>query len=113
MNTKYQPQIVIKPYKKKKKKKKIRKFLLGVLIIGLILSLSVYLLLSVMVRKELREIENLKKENKYFKGEIQKLSKSDIFYEEILRTKYGYIKKGEKIFLYSPYYYKIQKEKVK
>ncbi len=112
MSLRYQPQIIIKPYKKKKKKKKLRKWLLGVLIIGFILSLSIYLLLSFIIKKELKEIENLKKENKYFKKEIQKLSKSDIFYEEILRTQYGYIKRGEKVFIYSPYYNKIQKEKV-
>ncbi len=75
--------------------------------------MSIYLLLSFIIKRELKEINNIKSENKYFKWEIQKLSKSDIFYEEILRTRYGYIKKGEKIFLYSPYYYKSQKEIIK
>ncbi len=107
MGVRYQPQIVIKPYKKRRKK--IRKWLIGILIIGFILTLSIYLGLNFMVKREMKEIEEIRKENSYFKKEIQKLSNSDTPYEEILRTKYGYIKKGEKIIIYSPFYYKNNK----
>ncbi|PMP66720.1 MAG: hypothetical protein C0190_04990 [Thermodesulfobacterium geofontis] len=92
--------ILIKPYKKKRKKRK--KLFIGILIIGAILTFSLYLILSFMVKRELKKIEEIEKENKYYRKEIQKLSNSDIPYEEILRTKYGYIKKGEKVIIYSP-----------
>ncbi len=104
MPGKYQPQIIIKPsYKKKKKKKKL---LGGVLLISIILAFFIYLGLNFMIRREIRKIEDIKRENKYLRKRIQKLSSSDIPYEELLRTKYGYIKKGEKLIIYSPYYYK-------
>lgn len=104
MISRYQPQIIIKPYKKRKKR--IKKWLIGILIIGFILTLSIYLGLNFIVKRELKEIEEIKKENNYFRKKIQKLSNSNASYEEILRTKYGYIKKGEKIIIYSPLYYK-------
>lgn len=91
--------ILIKPYKKKRKKRK--KWFIGILIIGTILTLSLYLVLSFMVKREMKKIEEIEKENRYYRKEIQKLSNSDMPYEEILRTKYGYIKKGEKIIIYS------------
>uniref|UniRef100_A0A7V5N0A3 Septum formation initiator family protein n=1 Tax=Thermodesulfobacterium geofontis TaxID=1295609 RepID=A0A7V5N0A3_9BACT len=95
--------IVIKPYKKKRKKRK--KWFLGILIIGFIFTLSIYLILSFMVKREMKKIEEIKKENRYYRKEIQKLSNSDMPYEELLRTRYGYIRKGEKIIIYSPHYY--------
>jgi len=96
-------QIIIRPYKKKRKKRK--KWFLGILIIGVILTFSIYLILSFMVKREMKKIEEIKKENRYYRKEIQKLSNSDIPYEELLRTRYGYIRKGEKVIIYSPYYY--------
>lgn len=96
--------ILIKPYKKKRKKRK--GLFIGVLIIGAILTLSIYLIFSFMVKREMKKIEEIKKENRYYRKEIQKMSNSDTPYEEILRTKYGYIKRDEKVIIYSPYYYK-------
>uniref|UniRef100_A0A7V6CE91 Septum formation initiator family protein n=1 Tax=Thermodesulfobacterium geofontis TaxID=1295609 RepID=A0A7V6CE91_9BACT len=103
MLSKRKSQIIIKPYKKRRKKRK--KWFLGILIIGLVLTLSIYLILSFMVKREMKKIEEIEKENRYYRKEIQKLSNSDMPYEELLRTRYGYIKKGEKIIIYSPYYY--------
>ncbi len=94
-----QPQIVIKPYKKKVKKK--RKLIIGILFICLILSISIYLFLSWIVKKEYKELERLKKENSFLKREIKELVSSNSSYEKILRTKYGFIKEGEKIIIYS------------
>jgi hypothetical protein len=102
MLNRYQSQIIIKPHKKKKKKKK---WFVGILLIGFILTVSVYLVLSFMVKREMQNIEEIERENKYLRREIQKFSNSNIPYEELLRTKYGYIKEGEKIIIYSPYYY--------
>ena len=104
MLSKRKSQIIIKPYKKKRKRRK--KWFIGILIIVIIFTLSTYLILSFMVKREIKKIEEIQKENRYYKKEIQKLSNSDISYEELLRTKYGYIKKGEKIVIYSPYYNK-------
>ncbi len=110
MLNKYQPQIVIKPsYKKKKNKKKLFG---SVLFIGIILAFFIYLGLNFMIRSEIKKIEDIRKENKYLKESIQELSSSDIPYEELLRTKYGYIKKGEKLIIYSPYYYKKHERRV-
>jgi len=107
----YQPQIVIKPKRKKRKKRK--RWFLAVLLIAVFLTISIYLGLNFMIKREMKEIEEIRKENSYFKKEIQKLSNSDTPYEEILRTKYGYIKKGEKIIIYSPFYYKNNKMREK
>ena len=109
MLSKHKSQIIIKPYKKKTKKRK--KWFLGILIIVIIFTFSTYLILSFMVKREMKKIEEIQKENRYYKKEIQKLSNSDIPYEELLRTKYGYIKKGEKIVIYSPYYYNKNEDK--
>ncbi|MDF2954224.1 MAG: hypothetical protein OD816_001469 [Thermodesulfobacterium sp.] len=104
MGVRYQPQIVIKPKRKKRRKRK--KWFLAILLIAVFLTFSIYLGLSFMVKREMSKIEEIEKENRYLREKIQKFSTSDIPYEELLRTKYGYIKRGEKIIIYSPYYYK-------
>lgn len=109
MGVKYQPQIVIKPKRKKRRKRK--KWFLAILLIAVFLTFSIYLGLSFMVKREMNKIEEIEKENRYLREKIQKFSTSDIPYEELLRTKYGYIKRGEKIIIYSPYYYKNSKIK--
>lgn len=95
-----QPQIIIKPYKKRVKRSR-KKLLIGILFIFLILSLSIYLFLSWMIKKEYKELEKLKRENSFLKKEIKELVSSNSSYERILRTKYGFIKDGEKIVIYS------------
>lgn len=95
-----QPQIIVKPYKKKTKKKR-KRLVIGILIVCLVLSISIYLFLSWMVKKEQREIEKIKKENSFLRKEIKELVSSNSSYEKILRTQYGFIKDGEKILIYS------------
>ncbi|WP_168194227.1 septum formation initiator family protein [Thermodesulfobacterium sp. TA1] len=97
---KKKPQIFIRPYSKKKKSK-LKKFFFTLLLVLLGLTFSTFLTLNFLIKRELAEIENLKKENTYYEGEIKKLTSNDEPYEEILRTKYGYIKEGEKIIIYS------------
>ena len=104
----YQPKIIIKPYQKRKKSWK--KVLLGILLVSFVITLSVYLGLSFLVNKEVRNISELRQENNYLKKEIKKLKTSDEAYEEILRTKYGYIKNGEKIIVYSHSIKRIKKK---
>ncbi len=48
-----------------------------------------------------KEIAYLKEENKRLAFYIQNLKTSDKFFEEFLRRKFGYIRKGEKIYVYS------------
>ena len=98
------PQIIIKPYKKDKKNKKIKKILISIFSVVLFLCIVVYLWLSWVINREIKDLQRLKKENKYLKEEIKKLANSDKAYEEILRTKYGFVKDGEKLIIYSNTY---------
>ncbi|WP_028841121.1 FtsB family cell division protein [Thermodesulfobacterium hveragerdense] len=94
------PQIYIKPYAKKKKSR-FKKVFFTLLLVLLGLTCSVFLTLNFLIKKEMEEVEKLKRENVYYEGEIKRLTSSDEPYEEILRTKYGYIKEGERIIIYS------------
>ncbi|HAA84302.1 MAG: Septum formation initiator [Thermodesulfobacterium sp. 37_54] len=94
------PQIYIKPYAKKKKSR-FKKVFFTLLLIFLGLTCAVFLTLNFLIKKEMEEVERVKRENVYYEGEIKRLTSSDEPYEEILRTKYGYIKEGEKIIIYS------------
>ncbi len=105
------PRILIKPYKKKKKNR-FKYVLMGFLFFGFLLSLSFYLWISWLVKREASEIEQIKKNNAYLRREIHKYLSSDRYYEEILRTKYGFIKEGEKIFVYSEPLFKKSMKKI-
>lgn len=63
-------------------------------------SLMVYLLLHWMIKKEGRELEKLRMENQILRSEIKRFQSSEEAYEELLRTKMGYIKEGEKLIIY-------------
>lgn len=92
--------IILKPYPKKKKRKKLKKILLTVMVVMIGLGFSFFLFLNYLIKKEIKEIEKLRGENLYYEETIKKITSSDEVYEEILRTKYGYIKPGEKIIIY-------------
>lgn len=98
------PQIIIKPYKKNKKNEKIKKVLISIFSVVLFLCIIVYLWLSWVIKREIKDLQRLEKENRYLKEEIRKLANSDKAYEEILRTEYGFIKDGEKLIIYSTTY---------
>ncbi|MCS7199710.1 MAG: septum formation initiator family protein [Caldimicrobium sp.] len=98
---KKQPVIYLKPYSKRSKKKRLKKILLVVLSVLVFFSLMVYLLLHWMIKKEGRELEKLRMENQILRSEIKRFQSSDEAYEELLRTKMGYIKEGEKLIIYS------------
>ncbi len=90
--------ILIKP--KSKRKRKIRRiFLLGILIL-LILTSGLYFYLGWKIKKELKEIEELKLKNEQIRQEIKLLQSSESYYEELIRRRLGYIRDGEKIFVY-------------
>jgi cell division protein FtsB len=103
-------ELIIRPYRKKKKSR-FRYILMGLFLFCFVISLSLYLWISWIVKKESVDVEKIKKENSYLRREIQKYLSSDKYYEEILRTRYGFIKDGEKIFVYSePLLKKTRKE---
>lgn len=98
---KKEPSIYIKPYSKKKKKKRIKRILLVVLSVLVFFTLTIYLLLHWLIKKESKELEKLKLDNQMLRSEIKKYQSSEQAYEELLRTKLGFIKDGEKIIIYS------------
>ena len=90
--------IIIKP--KPKRKKRIRKLLLFGLLILVLLTTSIYFYLSWRIKKELKDIEDLKIKNEQLRQEIKQLQSSESNYEELIRRRLGYIKDGEKVFIY-------------
>jgi len=90
--------IIIKP--KPKRKKRIRKLLLFGLLIFVLLTTSMYFYLSWRIKKELKDIEDLKVKNEQIRQEIKQLQSSESNYEELIRRRLGYIKDGEKVFIY-------------
>jgi len=90
--------IIVKP--KPKRKKRIRKLLLFGLLILVLLTTSMYFYLSWRIKKELKDIEDLKIKNEQLRQEIKQLQSSESNYEELIRRRLGYIKDGEKVFIY-------------
>lgn len=98
---KKQPQIIIKPYKRKKKKKRLKRYFLVILTFLIFFTLSLYFLLSWLVKKESGELEKQRLNNQILRSEIKRFQSSNEAYEEYIRTKMGYIKEGEKLIIYS------------
>jgi cell division protein FtsB len=90
--------IIIKP--KPKRKKRIRRLLLFGLLILVLLTTFMYFYLSWRIKKELKDIEDLKIKNEQIRQEIIQLQSSESNYEELIRRRLGYIRDGEKIFIY-------------
>ncbi|MFZ8831546.1 MAG: FtsB family cell division protein [Thermodesulfobacteriaceae bacterium] len=90
--------VIIKP--KPKKKKRIRRFLLFGLLILVLLTTFMYFYFSWRIKKELKDIEDLKIKNEQIRQEIKQLQSSESNYEELIRRRLGYIRDGEKIFIY-------------
>jgi len=90
--------IIIKP--KPKRKKRIRRLLLFGLLILVLLTTFMYFYLSWRIKKELKDIEDLKIKNEQIRQEIIQLQSNESNYEELIRRRLGYIRDGEKIFIY-------------
>ena len=56
----------------------------------------------IMLRKDMRatdvSIASLEKENKTLTAEIDKLQKDDQYLEYVVRTRYGFVREGEKLY---------------
>jgi len=83
----------------------IKKHGLTILIIALLLSIIFYeggLLNYIMMKIELAKIvkktEVIEKENKILSQEIERLKKDENYLEEVVRTKYGLVREGEKLY---------------
>ncbi len=92
--------IITSPYKKEKKDR-FKRFLFWILVVTLFLTSFLYVSLYFLIKNQAKNIKELRLENEYFSKEIKKFQVSDKAYEEVLRTKYGYIGDGEKIIIYS------------
>ena len=98
-------------YKKKRKSRGKLFYIFRILLcLCFIFSVSFYLWLSYLIKKEKAEIKRLEKENEVLQMQIKKFLTSDKYYEEFLRTEFAYIKKGEKLFIYSDYLFKKHKK---
>jgi len=73
--------------------------LFGLLILVL-LTTFMYFYLSWRIKKELKDIEDLKIKNEQIRQEIIQLQSNESNYEELIRRRLGYIRDGEKIFIY-------------
>lgn len=70
------------------------------LLILVLLTTFMYFYLSWRIKKELKDIEDLKIKNEQIRQEITQLQSSESNYEELIRRRLGYIRDGEKIFIY-------------
>ena len=59
----------------------------------------------VMVRNDIRVINNAiasaEKENKKLANEIDRLQKDDQYLEHVVRTKYGFVREGERLYRFA------------
>ncbi len=92
-------EILIKSRKRKKKGKRLIFFLLLTIFFVL---MGIYFGLNWMIHREVAEIKKLSKVNQSYKRKIENMLKYASVYEDILRRKYGLIKDGEKVIIYSP-----------
>ncbi|MFN3406151.1 MAG: FtsB family cell division protein [Caldimicrobium sp.] len=102
----FKPKVYVTPYSKRKKKKKIKRYALFFFVFLIFLTLSTYLFLSWMIKRESKELERIQTENQRLRSEIKKYQNSDKTYEEFLRVQMGYIEEGEKIIIYADKKYK-------
>ncbi|MFN3567573.1 MAG: FtsB family cell division protein [Caldimicrobium sp.] len=102
----FKPKVYVIPYAKRKKKKKFKRYAIFFLFFLLFLTLSIYLFLNWMIKKESEELEMIQKENQRLRSKIKKYQSSDTAYEEFLRVMMGYIGEGEKIIIYADKKYK-------
>ena len=70
------------------------------LLILVLLTTFMYFYFSWRIKKELKDIEDLKIKNEQIRQEIKQLQSSESNYEELIRRRLGYIRDGEKIFIY-------------
>jgi len=94
-----QKEILIRPYQRKKKKRVKRILLLGLTILVLF-TVTFYLFLNWVIKKETSELEKIRTKNQSLKSEIKRFQSSKEAYEELLRVRMGYIREGEKIINY-------------
>jgi len=83
----------------------IKKYGVLIFISGLILSLffaeggiAGYIKTKLDIRRVNIEVNRLEKENDHLKAELEKIKQDDRYLEEIVRSKYGLLRPGEKLY---------------
>jgi cell division protein FtsB len=84
----------------------IKKYGLAILMLALIFSLFFtdggilsYIKTKMDIKKVNAEIQKLEKENADLTREMEKLQKDDKYLEDVVRTKYGLLREGEKLYM--------------
>ncbi|MCX5804976.1 MAG: septum formation initiator family protein [Proteobacteria bacterium] len=84
----------------------IKKYGLAILMIALMFSLLFadggiigYIKTKMEIRKVNGEIQKFEKENIVLMREMERLQKDDKYLEDVVRTKYGFLREGEKLYM--------------
>jgi len=84
----------------------IKKYGLAILMLALIFSLFFadggvlgYIKTKMDVKKVNTEIQKLEKENIVLMRELERLQKDDKYLEDVVRTKYGLLREGERLYM--------------
>jgi cell division protein FtsB len=84
----------------------IKKYGFAILMLALILSLFfadggilAYIKTKMDIKKVNTEIQKLEKENTVLIREMEKLQKDDKYLEDVVRTKYGLLREGERLYM--------------
>ncbi|MCX8023097.1 MAG: septum formation initiator family protein [Syntrophorhabdaceae bacterium] len=83
----------------------VKKYGFIIFIAGLVLSiifaeggLAGYIKTKLDTRRVLVENIDLEKKNGLLKGELERIEKDDRYLEELVRSKYGFLREGEKLY---------------
>jgi cell division protein FtsB len=84
----------------------IKKYGLAILMAALMFSLFFadggilgYIKTKMEIRKVNAEIQKFEKENTVLMREMERLQKDDKYLEDVVRTKYGFLREGEKLYM--------------
>jgi cell division protein FtsB len=84
----------------------IKKYGLAILMLALIFSLFfadggvlAYIKTKMDIKKVNTEIRKLEKENTVLINELERLQKDDKYLEDVVRTKYGLLREGERLYM--------------
>ncbi|MCX5812802.1 MAG: septum formation initiator family protein [Proteobacteria bacterium] len=84
----------------------IKKYGMAILMLALIFSLFfadggilAYIKTKMDIKKVNVEIQKLEKENTVLMSEMERLQKDDKYLEDVVRTKYGFLREGERLYM--------------
>jgi cell division protein FtsB len=84
----------------------IKKYGMAIIMLALVFSLFFadggvlgYIKTKIDIKKVNTEIQKLEKENTFLMREMERLQKDDKYLEDVVRTKYGFLREGEKLYM--------------